>query len=672
MSSVHPFDPITPGEIQSAARAIRLSLPSVSVRFRRIDIQDPIKQQVIPYIEAARLDLPLPTPPPRVVQVLFDNNDNGLFCKASVNVTAKSVIYIKEFPKHVQAPMDPEELVEMEQLCLAHPKVKEEIAKMELPSGMTVACDPWMYGTDDENETRRLIQCYLYILEVDDPHCNIYSLPCRFSPVFDAKAKQLVRIDHLPSGTDGSITVTSPWKPVKTVQYAHHLLDEPLRNDLKPYIVQQPEGPSFSTQGSAVSWQKWRFRVGFNNREGLVIYNVTYDGRNVFYRLSMSEMTVPYGDPRAPYHRKQAFDAGDVGFGITANELSLGCDCLGHIKYFNAYRSDTEGNPVLMNNVVCLHEQDNGLQYKHSNWRTNSATVVRNRQLVVQMICTLANYEYVFAYIFDQAAGIEVELRATGILSTTPLDNANGVTVPWATNVGPDVSAPYHQHMFSLRIDPAVDGFLNTISWEDSVPLPPGPENPYGAGYRTVGDVFRKSGSATTSVDKHRVFKIRNDSIVNPITHKPVAYKLHAAPSQMLLNGPETFNTKRAVFATKPIWVTKYRDDELFAGGEFTNQSRRSEGVDIWAARNDNVENEDLVLWHTFGLTHNPRIEDFPVMPMERISVALKPDGFFTKSPALDVPPSTQAFNKSILHVPAGQTPQKGGCCEQEGRAWRL
>jgi primary-amine oxidase len=37
-------------------------------------------------------------------------------------------------------------------------------------------------------------------------------------------------------------------------------------------------------------------------------------------------------------------------------------------------------------------------------------------------------------------------------------------------------------------------------------------------------------------------------------------------------------------------------------------------------------------------------------MPMERVSVMLRPDGFFTKNPALDVPPSTQSFNKSTLH----------------------
>jgi primary-amine oxidase len=115
--------------------------------------------------------------------------------------------------------------------------------------------------------------------------------------------------------------------------------------------------------------------------------------------------------------------------------------------------------------------------------------------------------------------------------------------------------------------------------------------------------------------------------------------------------------------------VTKYQDDELFAAGEFTNQSKESQGVEKWAARNDTVEDEDLVLWHSksffpahschclpltiflaFGLTHNPRIEDFPVMPMERVSVMLKPDGFFTKNPALDVPQSSQSFNRSTQH----------------------
>ena len=73
-------------------------------------------------------------------------------------------------------------------------------------------------------------------------------------------------------------------------------------------------------------------RVSFNPREGGVLHDIKYDGRSVLYRLSMSDMTVPYADPRPPFHRKMAFDFGDGGFGNCTNNLTLGCDCLGVIK----------------------------------------------------------------------------------------------------------------------------------------------------------------------------------------------------------------------------------------------------------------------------------------------------------------------------------------------------
>lgn len=194
-----------------------------------------------------------------------------------------------------QGPGDIDEVIEIEQLCLKHPAVLAEIEKLKLPSGVTVLNDPWIYGCDDENETRRLFQCYMYMAETNHAQANHYSLPLPFSPVFDCLTHELVRMDYLPTGTDHSTTETSPWKPVKAVEYAHDLLNEPLRTDLKPYVVQQPEGASFSVNGNAVHWQKWDFRIGFNYRDGLVLYGVTYDKRSVFYRLSVCEMTVPYG-----------------------------------------------------------------------------------------------------------------------------------------------------------------------------------------------------------------------------------------------------------------------------------------------------------------------------------------------------------------------------------------
>lgn len=135
---------------------------------------------------------------------------------------------------------------------------------------------------------------------------------------------------RLPMGLDHKTSSgADPWEQVSGCEYAHELTTVGLREEkLKPLVVKQPEGTSFRVVGREVSWQKWNFRVGFNLREGMVIHNVSYDGRPLFYRLAVSEMTVPYGDPRSPYHRKQAFDFGDVGIGLTANKLGLGCDCL--------------------------------------------------------------------------------------------------------------------------------------------------------------------------------------------------------------------------------------------------------------------------------------------------------------------------------------------------------
>lgn len=472
--------------------------------------------------------------------------------------------------------------------------------------------DPWAYGTDDENERRRLFQCYMYIVLNDDPEANHYSLPAPFSPVFDAITKELVWIDYLPLGdTKNPDDSVQRWDDVPVVEYSSNLLGhETFRKDLKPLHVLQPEGPSFSVTGRKIQWQKWEFTLGWTLREGPVLHNVTYDGRSTFWRLSMSEMTVPYMDPRSPYHRKQAFDLGDSGLGLTSNSLKLGCDCLGHIQYFDGCRITADGTAVTVPNVVCMHEIDDGTLWKHTNFRNGQSTAVRNRQLVIQCTATVANYEYILAYKLDQAANIFFDIKATGIVSTMPI--RNGFRVPWGTVVAPGVLAANHQHLFSIRIDPAIDGHNNTVTYEDVIPAYDDTDlanDPFGVAYKVSETRITKPGGYNLDVSAGRTYKIENPSKINKISGKPISYKLHAYPSQMMLMTPRTFSQKRGLFATKPIWVTKYRDNELWAAGEFTNQSKADKGLGIWSKRDENVENEDVVLWHSFGLTHIPRPE---------------------------------------------------------------
>jgi primary-amine oxidase len=350
---------------------------------------------------------------------------------------------------------------------------------------------------------------------------------------------------------------------------------------------------------------------------------------------------------RHPFHKKSAFDLGDAGAGAMANNLKLGCDCLGSIHYLSFVISDDKGASVPMENVVCIHEQDGGIGWKHTNYRTGRAALVRNRELVIQSIITVSNYEYIMAFMFNQAGELTYEVRATGVLSTQPIDD--GITVPWGTVVHPGVLATHHQHIFSLRVDPALDGHSNRVVYSEAYAMPPGPLNPHLTGYTTTETVVSTSSGLDLAPEHSRVFKIQNATSLNPINSLPVSYKIHVPPFQPILSHPSTYNHKRAEFADHAIYVTSHRDNELYSGGWYTNQSRGGTGVRSWAARQDNVKDTDLVVWVQFGINHVPRIEDFPVMPCETIKVGFKPVNFFERNPALDVPPSEQSFNQSTL-----------------------
>jgi primary-amine oxidase len=272
--------------------------------------------------------------------------------------------------------------------------------------------------------------------------------------------------------------------------------------------------------------------------------------------------------------------------------------------------------------------------------------VTRARELVVQSILTVANYEYILAFIFTQAGDLTYEVRATGILSTQPIDE--GVSVPWGTVVHPSVLASCHQHIFSLRLDPMIDGPKNTLVYEEALPMDRSdPLNPHGTGYYTRETVVETSGGYDLDMQKNRVFKIKNSQSLNTINQKAAAYKIMAPDFQKILAGKDSFHYKRAEFADHNIYVTKYQPNQLYAAGQYTNQSRGGTGVRTWSSQRDAVVDDDIVVWVQFGINHVPRIEDFPVMPTEILKVHLRPVNFFTKNPALDVPASAQAINKS-------------------------
>lgn len=660
---IHPFESLKDEELRIAAKLVKDAYPGKDIHFAQIDRADPPKSEMLKYLELEKTGKTLPVIP-RVVYCYYYTDTTPTFNKALVNVTYKHVITKTQLPKGVVGPTLIDDGRLLEQYGLNHPIVKAEIAKLKLPPGFVAVSDNWIYGTDDPNETRLLNQFYMYLRVTDHVDSNHYSLPLAFSPVFEVLTRKFVRMDYLPTGLDEKTSPTFPWHQVLPIEYHPDLIhDEPVREMVKPLIVQQPEGASFTISSSnKVQWQGWEFYVASNAREGFAIYDIHFLGRSIIYRLSLSEMTVPYGDPRLPYHRKQAFDLGDCGFGISANSLGLGCDCLGLIKYLDLVRSNGEGDPILKPNTVCLHEQDAGILYKHTNYRTDNAVVTRRREFVVQTIATVGNYEYILNVIFNQAGEINLQVRATGILSTMPIDEGN--VVDFGTNVGPTTLAGYHQHLLSFRIDPAIDGHANTVCYDDVYPMAKNTAlNPYNVGFESKRSFVEKAGFIEQSPFTNRAVKIINENVMNKITKRPVGYKIEMPARQMILADKDSYNVKRAKFATELLWVTKYEDDRLYAAGEFTNQSKIDTGIAEWANEIDPVRNEDIIVWPTMAFTHCPRLEDFPVMPVEIHQINIVPFGFFEKNPALDIPMANNNFNKSVLIGETGSAAPK--CCSK-------
>ncbi|KAM5350444.1 hypothetical protein ACJ41O_006949 [Fusarium nematophilum] len=647
----HPLSQLTLEETNRARDVVRQSHPSTLLNFRVIFLLEPPKSEVEAFLElehSGRLTSSSPRPA-RLAQAWYDVIGNGRapeYHETIVDLATSKIVDKKVVGVESKASLSMWEFDNLAKCVTDSPAVQEKIKELRLPEGFEVVVEPWPYGAPDPSDgDDRLFQALLFAQDKrsGNPDSNFYAYPLPLIPVMNYHTGEIIRIET-PATGGGQDPLTGKTNNggivdhCTTAEYVPELLPNGTRQDLKPLTVVQPYGPSFRIEDNLVRWQKWQFRVSFNPREGAVLHDLRYDGRSVLYRLSISDMTVPYADPRAPYHRKQAFDFGDGGLGNAVNNLTLGCDCLGVIKYFDGVLVDNEGKATPTKNVICLHEQDNGINWKHTNWRTGRAVVTRRRELVVQFIITLANYEYIFNFKLDQAAGIVVEARATGIVSVVNTDA--GKTAPWGNIVNPGALAQNHQHVFCVRVDPAIDGGRNTVVQEESLPVAMNSHsNPYGNLYEVRQTPIARSGGYDVDPSTNRVFKIQNTEKLNPISGKPVAYKIITPPTQKLLADPRSVQAKRALFAKHHLWVTKYKDEELYAGGRYTLLSKAEVGgVADAAARNDNTLNEDVVLWSCFGLTHNPRVEDWPVMPVEILQVSLTPSDFFTQNPALDVP----------------------------------
>ncbi|MGN6676456.1 MAG: primary-amine oxidase [Streptosporangiaceae bacterium] len=624
MADAHPLDPLSAEEIRRAVTIIKDGGHSTAaMRFVSVSLHEPPKS-VIAAFEPGQAFA-------REAFVVAREPAEHMTYEGVVSLTDAAIRSWRQVPD-ARTPITSWEYEEGQRLVRSDERFREGLRRRGIEHADQVVVEPWGIGnfTGDEDAGRRLIWTLCFYRA--SPRDNPYAKPIHgLHAIVDLDDMAVVRVeDHeivpLPPGTgDYSSGATSS------------------RPDLKPLEIRQPEGVSFDVDGWEVRWQKWRLRLSFNAREGLVLHTVGYedDGRlrSVLHRASVAELVIPYADPRPFQGWRNAFDIGEYGIGMLTNSLELGCDCLGEIRYLDVDLADDNGEPYTISNAICLHEEDNGIGWKHFDSSLNHAEVRRSRRLVVSFIITAGNYEYAFYWYFYTNGAIELEVKLTGIVLTSAI--GEGEASDYGTIVAPQTLAAHHQHFFSVRLDMAVDGPFNSVYEVETEAVPIGPDNPYGNAFRPRRTLLRTESEAQRLADPRvgRHWLIVNPGVVNSFG-EPVGYKLVPEAAVLPFASDQASVTKRARFMTRHLWVTPLAADERFPTGDYPNQHPGEAGLPEWTKANRSVENTDVVLWYTLGSHHIPRPEDWPVMPVERAGFALRPVGFFDQNPALDVPPT--------------------------------
>jgi primary-amine oxidase len=615
----HPLDPATAAEYLTGREVMAAAgLLAEPVRFAYYGLEEAPKHEVL--TETAK---------DRRLRAFLVNTGTGESTDVVVSLTDRKVIsaHTLDPGKDGQLPILDSDFAAVDEIVKADPGWRAAIARRGYHDVSQIKTCPITAGAfgPAEDDRRRMVRVLAFVRA--NEHDLAWAHPidgvAAYVDLIEKKVFKLTDEFELPV-------------PQESGDYDDEAVRGPHRAPLKPIEITQPEGPGFTLDGHALRWQDWSLRIGFDAREGLTLHQVSNSGRPVIYRASIPEMVVPYGDPKFRYWQAY-FDTGEYLVGKFANSLELGCDCLGEIAYLDATVTDDTGQPRTIPNAICVHEEDFGILWKHTDIFNGSAQSRRQRRLVVSYFSTVGNYDYGFYWYFYLDGTIECEIKATGVLFTSAYP---GGEHPYSTEVAPGLAAPVHQHLFSARLDVTVDGLANAVEEVDVHGLPIGPDNPYGNAITATATRLTRESQSGRRADgsRGRTWRVISTEHQNRFG-RPTAYTLYPESAPTLLADPDSPLAARAGFAANHLWVTRYDPDQRYPAGDFVNQHPGGAGIPAFIAADRDIDGTDIVLWHTFGPTHFPRVEDWPVMPVARCGFVLKPTGFFDRNPTLDVPP---------------------------------
>ncbi len=625
MKTEHPLSILSFDEINKAVEIFRShSKSDDNSLFTNITLVEPSKETIRGYKEGEEFD--------RLVKIVgVDSNPDGGFV-SSIDLKKEKVTGIERLSNDAQSTYNFAEVGLVTSLTKENKDYQDALKKRGITNLDLVQIDPWPGGGvvhESIKPGHRAMKTISFLKENETD--NAYAKPIQGV------------ISHVDLTLE-EVTCVEDFGVV-SVPKAHARYDADSQSELRehPKLIEvtQPEGAGFEVKDNQISWEGWQLRVSTHQVEGPVLHQVSLNERPILYRASLSDMVVPYGSSDPMHSWKAVHDGTEYGVGSLTNSLTLGCDCLGEITYLDANMLMFDGSVNLIKNAICIHEEDFGIQWKHTDFNGFIPTEVRrSRRLVVSSISTIGNYDYgIFWYLYLDGT-IQVEMKLTGIVGISAFDEK--IHNPEQDlKITEELVSPLHQHLFCIRLDWDLDGGTNQLHESEVVALPISKDNPNGMQLKNVITHLKKENEAKRDISpsSSRVWKITNPEKINSLG-LPVGYKLLPGNTPSLLAHPDSPPGIRASFAKHNLWATPFNEEEQSAGGAYPVMHNGQGGLEDITSNDRDISNCDLVMWHTFGLTHVPRPEDWPVMPVEYCGFHLIPVGFFDKNPTINLPPT--------------------------------
>lgn len=615
----HPLDPLDAAELATAGTVLTTGGQlKGDQRVMSIDLDEPLKRAVLSR-EAA---------PRRAIAVLYDAGRN-LTTEVLIDLEHSSIVRAAEVPG-VQPALDAIDSKRADSIVRTDSAWRQALARRGIsPSDVIVdAWSPGRFGVEDPARGR-FVRSLTY-MKPSTP--NEMARPVSgLAALVDLSARRVAQLRDTasrPAPSAGSEAAAFRALPrAITTSDPSPDWSSPLWRSAAPAV-----------RGHAIAWQRWRFHAAVRPRDGLVIYAVGFDDgtrvRSILYRASLSEIVVPYGDPGAEWYFRNAFDVGELGIGSSAESLRPGADVPDGAAFIDAFVADDRGRARRIPRAVAVFERDAGLAWKHGNDSR------RARELVVLSVSRLGNYDYGFEWSFREDGSIAHRVLLTGVMATRSDAPDHADTL--ANLVAPGTAAVHHQHFFNYRLDLDVDGAApNEVRVLETHAMAAGSENRFGGGFALSTHVVNSEAEGMQQLDAgaNRRWIVVNPSIRSDVG-QPSGYEIVPGASAAPFAAESSSVGKRASFLAAPLWVTSFADSERYAAGRYPNQSTGGSGLASWIARGRPLTGADVVLWYTVGVTHNPRPEDWPIMPVHEAGFLLKPVSFFERNPAIMQPSS--------------------------------